>query len=437
MELLYNFFISSTPRKYSADVKQAEIKSKRIITRLHDKHYDFTDFKHPGGPIPIALIKNRDGTEIFESHHLFTSVNIEKILKKYELAETPEPEIPASNVFNWKKTKSSPFTKELHDIARKELGKEIKMTWFRVFEIFVMLMFTFSQIYFYWQGNWFSLFTMPLAVWILAVNTFHDGSHFALSWNWRINRLGTNLGFMFSTPYTWYHQHVIGHHSFPNIPGKDPDLYHAPKMIRHSKDVKHRSAHKYQAITFIISWLLGVPFSLIWHGIKQSLTRKFYNRVVAFNKSKYLNTSSLVLRFIFYFSLTHLLPFFLHGLTLKAFLFSIVPIYSFSLYFMISSQINHLTPHTHEQYDDNFFVHQIKTACDVATDNYFVYLFTGGLNMQIEHHLFPSVNHCHLKKLIPKVKEICKKHGVVFNESPTLWHAICEHVKHLKKFALE
>jgi delta11-fatty-acid desaturase len=66
---------------------------------------------------------------------------------------------------------------------------------------------------------------------------------------------------------------------------------------------------------------------------------------------------------------------------------------------MISSQINHLTPHTNEQFSDNFFKHQVLTANDVATDNYFVYLFTGGLNMQIEHHLFPSVNHCHLKKL--------------------------------------
>ena len=92
----------------------------------------------------------------------------------------------------------------------------------------------------YVRGEWYTVFTMPLAVWVFGVNVFHDASHFSLSTNWEINVFGLNVGFMFSTPYVWYHQHVIAHHSFPNIKGRDPDLYHATHIVRHSDDIRHK-----------------------------------------------------------------------------------------------------------------------------------------------------------------------------------------------------
>ncbi len=88
------------------------------------------------------------------------------------------------------------------------------------------------------------------------------------------------VGFLFATPYAWLHQHVIGHHSFPNIKGKDPDLYHAPRYVRHSSDIRHRYAHLYQAIVFIWTWLVGVPASLLFGAAWESLTKPSYNRVV-------------------------------------------------------------------------------------------------------------------------------------------------------------
>jgi delta11-fatty-acid desaturase len=246
-----------------------------------------------------------------------------------------------------------------------------------------------------------------------------------------------DIGFMFSTPYAWMHQHVIGHHSFPNIEGKDPDLYHAPKYIRHSQDIRHKPPHKYQTITFILTWLVGVPASLLFLGVSQAFNKPSYNRVVTFANSKYLNTNSLRPRLAFYTFVVHVIPFILHGITLRGLLFSIIPIYIFSVCFMISSQINHLTPHNHEQFNKNFFIHQVITSHDVATDNYLVFLFTGGLNMQIEHHLFPSVNHCHLHKLKDHVRDTCKKYNVNYTESITLWEALCQHVTHLRKFSFK
>jgi delta11-fatty-acid desaturase len=364
-------------------------------------------------------------------------MDIERILSKYELLIPPKQEIKPSNIYNWEKTKSSKFTQELKQLAKKEIGLNIKWTWRRIFELTLITLLTISQMVAFYEGHWYSAVTLPFTYWIFAVNTFHDATHFALSNNWKVNRLSTNLGFGFSAPYTWYHQHIIGHHSFPNIIGKDPDLYHAPKIIRHSPDVRYRVAHLYQSVTFVITWLLGVPMSIIWHGMMQAFRKPAYNRVVSFGKSKYLNPRSLIYRFIFYFVVFHILPFLFHGATFKSVVFALVPIYLFSLFFMISTQINHLTPHTTDQFDENFFIHQILTSHDVSTGNYLLFLFTGGLNMQIEHHLFPSMNHCHLKKLIPGVKELCKKHGIRYSESLSLWDALCQHVDHLRMYSVK
>lgn len=75
--------------KVSTQKKFKPSYNERLITKIHNKYYDLTDFKHPGGPIPIGLIENRDGTELFESHHLFTNKSIMDILESYEMKPAP------------------------------------------------------------------------------------------------------------------------------------------------------------------------------------------------------------------------------------------------------------------------------------------------------------------------------------------------------------
>ena len=238
----------SVPSLATSSSKNASGKRKyndRLITKIHNKYYDLTDFKHPGGPLALGCIDNRDGTELFESHHLFTKKNTLAILSSYEMKPAPIDTIPSSNVYDWELTKSSPFTKELQEGARQILGQDIKISWGRIFESVVLFAIAYTQIKAYIDGHYYALLTFPVTFWIWSVNIYHDASHFAYSKNWKINKFGMDIGFMFSTPYAWMHQHVIGHHSFPNIYGKDPDLYHAPKYIRHSSDIRLKKPHLY------------------------------------------------------------------------------------------------------------------------------------------------------------------------------------------------
>ena len=78
-----------TTKKDAADKERTSGQSlvvDRIITKIHDIYYDLTDFSHPGGPIALASVDKRDGTELFESHHLFSKRDIKGILKKYEIS---------------------------------------------------------------------------------------------------------------------------------------------------------------------------------------------------------------------------------------------------------------------------------------------------------------------------------------------------------------
>lgn len=117
----------------------------KLITRIHGKYYDLTSFKHPGGPLALATIDNRDGTELFESHHIFTDKNVKQILEKYEIGENPPAgteEIQMNNVYDWEATLKDPFTKELKEIARKVIGKDIKMTLGRTIQIAILCLIT-------------------------------------------------------------------------------------------------------------------------------------------------------------------------------------------------------------------------------------------------------------------------------------------------------
>jgi delta11-fatty-acid desaturase len=65
----------------------------------------------------------------------------------------------------------------------------------------------------------------------------------------------------------------------------------------------------------------------------------------------------------------------------------------------------------------------------------FCYYFSGGLNYQIEHHLFPNINHCHLPYLAPHVKVLCEKHNVPYHHVSGYCEAIQTHFAHTENMA--
>ena len=76
------------------------------------------------------------------------------------------------------------------------------------------------------------------------------------------------------------------------------------------------------------------------------------------------------------------------------------------------------------------------THQDFGTQNWWCGFFSGGLNMQIEHHMFPCINHCHLPALQPKVMELCKRHGVEYHHVDGYRSAMETHIAHTTKMGV-
>jgi len=132
----------------------------------------------------------------------------------------------------------------------------------------------------------------------------------------------------------------------------------------------------------------------------------------------------------------------------KALYFVVVTPALYSFFFMVTSQVAHLLPHTAHASDPNFYKHQLVTTQDFAPTpaadaplwkhihSKLTFMASGGLNMQVEHHLFPGVNHCHLAALHQLVKEVCKKHGVPHLSATGYVDAVRQHFAHTRDMSV-
>ncbi len=136
-------------------------------------------------------------------------------------------------------------------------------------------------------------------------------------------------------------------------------------------------------------------------------------------------------------------PFYAFGFTAKAVLFSAVPISVFSLLFMACSQVNHHSAETSSAGElataaapVNWYSHQAATSHTIAPASSLAFWVSGGLNLQVEHHLFPSVNHWHLPALAPLVQRVARKHGVPYPVSHSIAAAFHKLFEHLAEMAV-
>ena len=84
--------------------------------------------------------------------------------------------------------------------------------------------------------------------------------------------------------------------------------------------------------------------------------------------------------------------------------------------------------------DTNWYVHQLKTTSDFARNNRILSWYVGGLNYQIEHHLFQNICHIHYKKIAPIVQNLAKKYGIEYNLKPSFRNALASHMVMLKYY---
>ena len=111
--------------------------------------------------------------------------------------------------------------------------------------------------------------------------------------------------------------------------------------------------------------------------------------------------------------------------------------FTLSIVFQLAHTVEHtsfVVPHaTTNKIEDEWAIHQIKTTANFATDSKVISWLVGGLNFQVEHHLFPNISHVHYPALNKIIRQVCEEFNITYNEYPKMRYAVASHVAHLRE----
>lgn len=274
----------------------------------------------------------------------------------------------------------------------------------------------------------------------IGLSIMHDASHGAYSKNKKLNSfLANTMVFIGGSAYTWNIQHNQLHHSFTNIDGIDEDI-DPGKIMRFSPHKKRYFIHKFQ---HIYAWFLYGFMTITWSTDKDFKQLFQYHKI---NKAEGRKDNfaarfiRLIVAKIVFHTLTIVLP-----LLLLSDPWYVTLLYVFSMHFVAGFilacvfQPAHVIPLTKfpmpnddGNMENNWAIHQLLTTANFAPSSRILSWYVGGLNYQVEHHLFPTICHVHHKAISGIVEKTAKEYGLPYNVQPSFIKALWEHGKMLK-----
>ncbi len=280
-----------------------------------------------------------------------------------------------------------------------------------------------------------------LGFWFAAIgfNVMHDGAHASYSDKTWLNKMMANsLEVMGGSSFLWHFKHNVAHHSFTNIEEMDEDIKIKPLMRTNENQVKlkfHRFQHLYCLFIYSLSYFIWIYVN----DFKKYSRKKIAQSVVIPEMNTNQNIQFWGAKIV-YLIIFILIPIFRVGL-LATFLGHLVLIFTCGILIGITFQLAHvngetefIAPEGDELVIENeWAIHQVNTTANFATKQKWHNWFWGGLNYQIEHHLFPKVSHVHYPAISKVVKQTCKEFNIAYTEFPTVASALRSHLKHLKE----
>lgn len=288
-------------------------------------------------------------------------------------------------------------------------------------------------------GLWmlFACLIMGIAVAGIGMSVMHDACHGAYSSNRRLNLwLGFSMNMLGGNRFNWIIQHNVKHHTFTNIYGKDEDLENGD-IIRMSPHATWKPMHRYQ---HFYSWFLYGLGTLSWVTIKD-FKQLYILQKEGSSKYNFPKEWSILIttKAVYYFFMIALPIYVLDvhwawvvlGFVLVHLTGGIILSITFQLAHLVEGLDHAEDPHVSEI---SWAEHQLRTTSNFARGNPILTWFMGGLNYQVEHHLFPSVCHIHYPALSKIVRQEAGDMGIDYNEHVRFRSALQSHYKTLKEF---
>lgn len=276
----------------------------------------------------------------------------------------------------------------------------------------------------------------------IGMGVMHDACHGAYSKNhWVNNMLSGTLYLLGSNVLNWKIQHNVLHHTYTNISGLDEDIDNKGP-IRLSENKPLRYWHKFQFLYAFIFYGLMTTAVLINDFTR--LYRYHKEGLVKAQKEKITNEFiKMIIRKTIYVSIIIGLPLWLTDFSIWQILlgfFTMHWIASIILSFVF--QMAHVVEGAEQPAPKNelaveWSVHQLHTTSDFARNNKLLGWYIGGLNFQIEHHLFPNICHVHYKNIAPIVERTAHEFGFPYNQKESFRSAFLSHIFRLKQLGMQ
>jgi len=268
----------------------------------------------------------------------------------------------------------------------------------------------------------------------LAFNVLHDGGHGAYAPRATVNRaMAMTLDLFGGSSFVWKWKHNVLHHTYPNVLGVDADVDLWP-FVRMSAAMARYRVHRFQHWYI---WALYALLPLQWYvsDVKFLVTGRLGSR--AFPRPRGAELLMFVAGKLVFAAWAIVLPLAFHapGDVLVVWL---VCSFALGLVLSVPFQVAHcvvgVQPVRPSSGDEpEWAIHQVATTANFAISNRAMTWYLGGLNFQIEHHLFPSVAHIHYRALSPIVRGVCKDFGVPYVAFDTLGAALKSHIEWLRR----
>ena len=287
-----------------------------------------------------------------------------------------------------------------------------------------------------------SAFILAQAFVLIGFNVMHDSNHGSYSGNKTLNRiLGYTMDLLGSSHTLWKQKHNILHHTYTNIDGMDEDL-ESSGFLRLSPNQKWKSKYKMQHI-YAVGVYSFLTLSLIFAGD----FKKIWTGKVGSQKIRKIKLSEKLIFYgfkLFYFGYMIILPMFFHSFLSVLFFFLFIHFVlslTLALVFQVAHTVESNTFPVPEKNSGNieneWAIHQVETTANFAPDSKLAAWYLGGLNFQIEHHLFTNICHIHYPQISKIVKQTSKDFSVKYKTYPTLISAIFAHFKFLKRMSFK
>ena len=275
----------------------------------------------------------------------------------------------------------------------------------------------------------------------IGFNVMHDGAHGSFSRHPWLNRLAAmSLDFMGASSFMWNMKHNMVHHAYTNVDGVDDDINARP-FLRLCETQKRLRVHKYQHLYF---WALYALLYFFW--IFFTDYKKYFTRKVGVVPLKPLRLKDHFLFWGFkmlYPFLFILLPILCCGVIpwlVGYMVLACVAGFTLSIVFQLAHTVEEtsfpVAIQPANRIEDEWVLSQLKSTANFATKNRFITWCLGGLNFQIEHHLFPKISHVHYPAIGRIIRQTCKDLGIPYIEHRRMSLAVASHVSHLKKMGM-